>query len=77
MGIFKIFGNKVGYRGVCFLQVIWNLLPWIDVLLYYRKLNSCCALIDSVNQFVMVCILGIESSANKVGVGILRDGEVI
>ncbi|VDO76068.1 unnamed protein product [Onchocerca flexuosa] len=24
----------------------------------------------------MVCILGIESSANKVGVGIVRDGEV-
>lgn len=43
----------------------------------YKKLNSCCALIDSVDLFVMVCILGIESSANKVGVGILRDGEVL
>uniref|UniRef100_A0A915PZQ0 N(6)-L-threonylcarbamoyladenine synthase n=1 Tax=Setaria digitata TaxID=48799 RepID=A0A915PZQ0_9BILA len=26
---------------------------------------------------MMVCILGIESSANKVGVGIVRDGEVL
>ncbi|VDK23896.1 unnamed protein product, partial [Anisakis simplex] len=25
----------------------------------------------------MVCILGIEGSANKIGVGIVRDGEVI
>jgi N6-L-threonylcarbamoyladenine synthase len=25
----------------------------------------------------MVCILGIESSANKIGVGIIRDGETL
>lgn len=25
----------------------------------------------------MVCILGIEGSANKIGVGIIRDGEVL
>ena len=25
----------------------------------------------------MVCVLGIEGSANKIGVGIVRDGEVL
>jgi len=27
--------------------------------------------------FIMVCALGIEGSANKIGIGIIRDGEVL
>ncbi|CAJ0941708.1 unnamed protein product, partial [Mesorhabditis belari] len=69
--LLTVFTSEKAHQWV-FLYAFW-LVSYVGAgYLFYRFMFY--LLVKIIN---MVCILGIEGSANKVGVGIIRDGEVL